>query len=541
MLENVRKDRQEAWDKLQAANEERHQGWDRLKSLKDTRIAFSEKGKAFLATAVVAPAVFENIHLPGNMGLGLSGAAILFSVLQGDKAFSVGRWIKEKLVADSALSLVNDASLLKDSDASAGKDSVPSVLSGNDALDEMTQQNRQRTPREVSIAREFRVQGDISLSGHPENETLRLGVDVKKDRRFDPWINDLFGKGMIVAAVQGSGKSMLCGLIIEQAAKCGVPAIVFDHKGEYSGIVDLPYVNGLRAGSNRLRSKLDCFELSVDNADDFVQMVMQERYQAIVHLPSYGDGWLDRAEVVAAVGNALMRYAAYQRECEIPLIPCLVFQDEAQLYIPQDPRMLPPEARKNSDILDTLNNAYFALVSNGRSNGYTMCFATPSLTYVAKAMIKSCQVKVLMRHVEKNDLDMCEQIVNGAATRDEIESMPVGTGIVFGFTPKPVAIKFDKRQSRDLSETPGIERLRQPMSSDVKTALLPETMEEAQQRPSHMSRSSSPRLHPTLAEALRLYNEEGCITSRPLATKMGVGKDTANGYLQQLRTRKLIV
>ena len=77
-------------------------------------------------------------------------------------------------------------------------------------------------------------------------------------------------------------------------------------------------------------------------------------------------------------------------------------------------------------------------------------------------MIKSCQIRILMRHAEKNDLDMCEQIVNGAATREEIESMPVGTGIVIGFTPKPMIVKFDMRQSKDLSETPKIDRLRQP-------------------------------------------------------------------------------
>lgn len=310
-------------------------------------------------------------------------------------------------------------------------------------------------------------------SEHPENETLRLGEDIKKKRRIDPWVNDLFGKGMIASAVQGSGKSMLCGLIIEQTAKCGVPVIIFDHKGEYAGLVDLPFVNGLRAGSGTLRSKIgnNCFELSAENADDFVQLVMSERHQAITHLPSYGDGWVDRAEIVAAVGQALMRYASKQREAGNKLIPCLVFMDEAQLYIPQNPSLLPPEAQRNKDVLDSLNNAYFALVSNGRSNGYTVCFATQSLTYIAKWAIKSCQIRVLMRHTEKNDLDMCEQIINPSiATREEIEAFPPGTGVVFGFTPKPVVVKFDKRQSQDFSETPGIDRLRAPRQQ-----LLPDT------------------------------------------------------------------
>lgn len=310
---------------------------------------------------------------------------------------------------------------------------------------------------------------------YPEDETLRLGVETKKKHRFDPWINDLFGKGMIASAVQGSGKSMLCGLLIEQAAKCGVPIIIFDHKGEYAGIVDLPFVNGLRAGSDALRSRTDCFELSPDNTDDFVQLVMQERHQAIVHLPSYGDGWVDRAEIVASVGQSLMSYSSAQREAGQIIIPCLIFVDEAQLYIPQNPNLLPPEAQSNKDILNSLNNAYFALVSNGRSNGYTVCFATQSLTYIAKWAIKSCQIRVLMRHTEKNDLDMCEQIINpSVATREEMESMPKGTGVIFGFTDKPMVVHFDKKQSRDVSETPGIERLKAPQQVQ-QSRRLPQT------------------------------------------------------------------
>jgi len=531
-MKNQENQEQESyWDRLKAFREQEG-SLDRLKAFKDKKIPFTDKGKATAAAVPGALMLFESLHsLPGNAGAAISIAAFGLSALHGEKAFKVGRWLKGKFfIEDNDLPLQSEES----------------------APDERVAEDSKALPRpeEKSLKENFPGRGSFEKllnedrSEHPDNETLRLGVDTKKKRRFDPWINDLFGKGMIVAAVQGSGKSMLCGLIIEQAAKCGAPAFVFDHKGEYSEIVDLPFVNGLRAGSDRLRSRVNCFELSADNAYDFVQLVMQERYQAIIHLPSYGDGWLDRAEVVAAVGSALMRYSAYQRECGNPIIPAIIFQDEAQLYIPQDPRMLPPEARKNSDILDSLNNAYFALVSNGRSNGYTMCFATPSLTYVAKSMIKSCQVRVLMRHAEKNDLDMCEQIVNGAATREEIESMPVGTGIVFGFTAKPVVVKFDTRQSRDLSETPGIERLRQPRSRDIDTenlakgtTILPETMDDL---PMKADRHSSPRLNSVLGKALKLYSE-GYDSSRTLGAAMGVGKDTANGYIRQLKERRLIV
>lgn len=428
--------------------------WDRFKNLSNKKIALSDTGKATLATAISAPVLLEGMAHLGNVGLGISAAATILSFLHGDKAIQAGRWVKGKIIEDNGLQPQSD------------EGETLSLKERFLEINGLRPQSEGRSFEETSfqgIARDLSPM-QHSSSEHPENEMLRLGEDKKK-RRFDPWVNDLFGKGMIASAVQGSGKSMLCGLIIEQTAKCGVPVIIFDHKGEYTGIAELPFTNGLRAGSEILRSKIgnNCFELSVDNADDFVQLVMSERHQAIVHLPSYGDGWVDRAEIVAAVGQALMRYASKQREAGNDLLPCLVFMDEAQLYIPQNPSLLPPEAQRSKDVLDSLNNAYFALVSNGRSNGYTVCFATQSLTYIAKWAIKSCQIRVLMRHTEKNDLDMCEQIINpSVATREEIEAFPAGTGVVFGFTPKPVVVKFDKRQSKDFSETPGIERLRQP-------------------------------------------------------------------------------
>jgi hypothetical protein len=77
------------------------------------------------------------------------------------------------------------------------------------------------------------------------------------------------------------------------------------------------------------------------------------------------------------------------------------------------------------------------------------------------------------------------------------------------------------------------------MGSDVKTALLPETMEEAQQRPSHMSRSSSPRVSPELQEALKFY-QEGITSYRDLGTAMGTTKYKGEVYIRELKRRKLI-
>lgn len=309
-----------------------------------------------------------------------------------------------------------------------------------------------------------------ALSKLAEAAQMHMRVEVE-GRRFEPHVNALLGKGMILAAVQGSGKSMLSGLVIEQCGECDAPAIVLDHKGEYVPIAELSHLSGIIAGGPyaqkiAVKKNIPYFALTTENAEVFVERVITEHLQAVVILPSYGDTWVARAEIVAEVGQALMRYSARMRQEEQKILPCLVLLDEAQLYIPQNKDLLPPEAKENIAVLNNLSNAFFALVSNGRSNGYTMCFATQSLTYIAKWAIKSSQIRVIMRHVEYNDLNTCEEILGkkdtAVATREEIESMPAGVGIVFGFTPKPMIVQFDRRQSRDESETPGIERLRKP-------------------------------------------------------------------------------
>ena len=312
---------------------------------------------------------------------------------------------------------------------------------------------------------------DAIFPHYPEDKTLRLGHVVATGQRFDPHFNSIMGKGMIAIAVQGSGKSQLCGRVVEQADKCGVPALVLDHKGEYKTIKELPEANVLIAGSDASVEPAD-FILNTENALGLVEAMFAKRCRVIVDLPSYGvDNWLARANIVMAVGRALMEHAGLQRQRRQRILPCLVFLDEAQLYLPQDISLLGGVARKNRELIDDLNNAYLALVSNGRSNGYTMFFATQALTYITKWAIKSCQIQIFGRQTEKNALDMCEDIIEPEiATRSELRKLHPGEAVVFGFTDDPMIVQFDKKVSRDESETPEIDRLH-PVSTEQLVSL----------------------------------------------------------------------
>lgn len=310
--------------------------------------------------------------------------------------------------------------------------------------------------------------GERLFPHYPEAHTLRLGSVLSTGQRLEPHVNSVIGEGMVTCAVQGSGKSILNGLMLEQARKSGMPFLALDYKGEYWPIIELPGTRGLLAGSSAYAAKLGATACELlptqESADAFVARVMTEELHAIVNLPSYGDSWAAKAKIVAEVGKALQRWAAREKEREHILIPCLVLLDEAQLFLPQQTDLLPAEAKRqeNAEILSAMNNAYFSLVTNGRSNGYTCLFATQSLTFIAKWAIKSCKVRVFMQHVEKNDLDSLERIIGTqVASRHDVETFPKGVGVVMGLTQYPVVVKFDMKCSRDLSETPDIGRLEQ--------------------------------------------------------------------------------
>lgn len=293
-----------------------------------------------------------------------------------------------------------------------------------------------------------------------QDELLRLGFLAKSgtETRFDPHMDDLLGKGLIVAGVQGMGKSNIAALVLESASRCDMPAVMFDLKREYHTIVDVA-PNAIRAGHESLKCSLPgYFVLSVDTADEFAQLVMTGKHQAIIDLPSYGEDLNVCAKVIAAVLKALMKWSKGLSDTD--RLPCLTMLDEAQVFLPQD-QTLSPLSRET---LVALQAAFWQMCNMGRSMGYTMCFFTQSIANLQKWAIKNCQCKVVGIHVEKNDLDRCvEEVDTELVTREHIKTMSKGVGVVIGFTPSQLLVKFDKRISRHVSNTPNVARLRKPL------------------------------------------------------------------------------
>lgn len=385
-----------------------------------------------------------------------------------------------------------------------------------------------------------------SSSSFREDELLRLGYLVQSgnDARFDPHMDLLLGRGLIVAGVQGMGKSNIAALVMESASRCDMPVVMFDLKREYHTIGDVA-PNAIRAGHESLEGSIrGYFVLSEATTDEFAHLVMSGKHQAIIDLPSYGDDLNVCAKVMAALLKSLMAWSKAQGEDD--RLPCLVMLDEAQVFLPQDQTLSP----LNRDTLITVQAAFWQMCNMGRSMGYTMCFFTQSIANLQKWAIKNCQCKVVGIHVEKNDLDRCvEEVDPELVTREQIKTMPKGVGVVIGFTPSQILVKFDKRLSRHVSNTPNVARLRKPLLEQrvvrpsVQSSVKPADTVQQSSRLPDLPEKKALTLEEKYAKEIAVWEslkDRGEAKLRPFAEAMELKETKAYDLLTELADEGLI-
>ncbi len=415
-------------------------------------------------------------------------------------------------------------------------------LVGIDPLRVVESLPKNATPQERSRKQEDVQRGSSSSS---PDEILRLGYLVQSGNatRFDPHMDELLGRGLIVAGVQGMGKSNIAALVIESASRCDMPVVKFDLKREYHTIVDVA-PNAIRAGHESLEGTVrGYFVLSEATVDEFAHLVMTGKHQAIIDLPSYGDDLNVCAKVMASVLKSLMAWSKAQGEDD--RLPCLVMLDEAQVFLPQD-QTLSPLSRET---LIMLQSAFWQMCNMGRSMGYTMCFFTQSIANLQKWAIKNCQCKVVGIHVEKNDLDRCvEEVDPELVTREQIKTMPKGVGVVIGFTPSQILVKFDKRISRHVSNTPNVARLRKPLIEQrvvrpVQPYVKPADTVPQPSRLPDLPEKKAPTLEEKYAKEIAVWEslkDRNEAKLRPFAEAMDLKETKAYDLLTELADEGLI-
>lgn len=376
----------------------------------------------------------------------------------------------------------------------------------------------------------------------PEQYVEAPGEDsMFLSRTLFPHANAVFSNRVAILGIPGAGKSNTVAVFAEELGKFGAPLVIFDTENEYRPLCAKPYFHRPFAAN--------CNNVDLEMAFSFGQRIMDERLQVVLNLDSYDDD--DRAALIMIdIIKGIQKWE--EALANDDRIPCAVILDEAAVWLPQNGKESMLSKQKDEDgytTLDKLQKVFFSVVvRRGRKRGIGFILASQRSAEIDKRAIASAQWKFLHLQNQPNDLEVYADFGVDKVTAQALRQ---GEAFVIGPGVKGVH-QLRKRNSTDNAKTPGLESLRKRRyteslagkAAQMTLPVLPviEPARVVESRPieqSHMSHYPSPKLNPTLERALKFYNE-GYDTSRPLAEKMHVGKDTANGYIQQLKARKLV-
>ena len=262
---------------------------------------------------------------------------------------------------------------------------------------------------------------------------------------FRPDVDLVLREGIFACGCKGSGKTGVLAKIIEQImriaeqvdpARRGIPGVVFDKEGDLLSLLEvLP--NGCLADQQHWYSAAE---------------IIEYRLQVVVNLQA----WLkdeERAAVIVYLVNDLIRYTSNQEQSK--RLPCPVFLDEAQYWLPQESvSYLTRETQRQ--LIDTFN----ILLSTGRKRGLTPFIFTQRIAQVDKSTI-SLGIQIFMRQVIDNDSKRCMDYIRSDVIEDKkrLAALSEGQGVVCLPGGVQFLIQFDERESTHLSHAPTVERV----------------------------------------------------------------------------------
>ncbi len=257
-----------------------------------------------------------------------------------------------------------------------------------------------------------------------DRDPLKLG------ERFQPSFHAFLCVMCLIVGIRRSGKSTLLLALVEELARYGLPFVLFDTQGEYSGLVNPKFLRAPRLAGN-VEQMNDTPEaarpylanLTTENAYGVGQVAVKKVLQLVVHLKGYDDNTaaLIMSEIVDGVNDWQEARPNDRR------IPFMFFLDEAQKWFPQD------KQDRAQDILSEtqadLQEAFIGkVVERGGKNGLGLVAATQRYSRINKSLLQS-QWKFYLRQTEEIDLARYKR---QGIDPEEAKALHQGEVITFG-------------------------------------------------------------------------------------------------------------
>jgi hypothetical protein len=362
-----------------------------------------------------------------------------------------------------------------------------------EAMDEEEYEEEDETEEEEAIEQQASGWSPAPSRWTPDHEDDLL--DLAPNLQVHP--NTLLGGRVPVAGMPGSGKTNTMRRLMEECGKLGLPFLLIDTDGEYASL--LPYLPSgvLVGGYHRLPVPLSCYTtITPSDALYFGEHILSEGWQVIVDIKSYEErpGHPDEA-LAAQVFMDIMHGMRAWAEARPPRerIPSMIFLEEAQVWLPQQPTSSALDKRT----LRELQALFFRSARDGRRRGIGLVLVAHRIAGIHKEVLM-CDWLILHQPQATDLKRYCE--LAPTVHRERFQRLTRGRAIVV--SPRGAQeVAFHRARSQDHGVTPGLPALRRYQERSGVTAPN-ETSSAAYDLP-----MMQPMPRPSQAPEMRLLGE----------------------------------
>ncbi len=265
-------------------------------------------------------------------------------------------------------------------------------------------------------------------------------------------LRDLAGKAIFVCGIRRHGKTTLGARIAEQLGQHCLPLVIPDLEGDYLSLAEvLP--RAVIAGHSHAAGQYPASQfVAADSVQAAYQLgydTLEHGYQLLLDLSSYTT--LDAA--IAIQINVIRGLFHWTNIHPDQRVPCHVFLDEAQRYLPQT---LSESVILDRTVLGMLLKCYMDIIAIGGKRGLAPVILTQRFAQVNNKIMAQSEVFFLLRQTHDTDLDRCMEYVNReVASRKQIACFQAGQGVYIAFDGTQIVTQFTQRESSgERSATP---------------------------------------------------------------------------------------